>query len=199
MVEDEDKYAPKPRGGGRATGALREKKRRTKKRAVSEASLANLRPRWQPGQSGNPSGKPQSLIEITKLARALSPAAIAKLNEILHDPETPPRDQVAAARELLDRGLGRPFMAVLHGQGGASPPELTEDGTPVSALLAAARRNGESYEAELRRELARIEQDKAQKKADFEAEITEASRAQANGAEIDPMMRLLLQVRDEAE
>jgi hypothetical protein len=32
MVEDEDKYAPKPRGGGRATGAPREKKRRGKKR-----------------------------------------------------------------------------------------------------------------------------------------------------------------------
>ena len=158
-----------------------------------------MRPRWQPGQSGNPSGKPQSLVEITKLARTLSPAAIAKLNEILHDPETPPRDQVAAARELLDRGLGRPFMAILHGQGGASPLELTEDGTPVSALIAAARRNGESYEAELRRELARIEQDKAKKKADFEAEITEASRAQASGAEIDPMMSMLLQVRDEAE
>ena len=90
-------------------------------------------------------------------------------------------------------------MAVLYGQGGASALELTEDGTPVSALLAAARRNGESYEAELRRELARIERDKAKKKADFEAEITEASRAQANGVEIDPMMRLLLQVRDEAE
>jgi hypothetical protein len=74
MVEDEDKYAaPKPRGGGRATGAPREKKRRGTKRVVSEASLANLRPRWQPGQSGNPGGKPQSLIEITKLACSLSP------------------------------------------------------------------------------------------------------------------------------
>jgi hypothetical protein len=69
----------------------------------------------------------------------------------------------------------------------------------VSAVVAAARRNGKSYEAELRRELARIERDKAKKKADFEAEITAASRAQANGAEIDPMMRLLLKVRDEAE
>jgi hypothetical protein len=84
-------------------------------------------------------------------------------------------------------------MAVLHGQGGASPLELTDNGTPVSALIAAGRRNGDSYEAELRRELARIEQDKAKKKADFEAEITEASRAQASGAEIDPIMRLLLQ------
>ena len=53
------------------------KKRRGKKRALAEASLANLRPRWQPGQSGNPSGKPQSLVEITKLARSLSPAAIS--------------------------------------------------------------------------------------------------------------------------
>ena len=198
-MNEKDECTPKSRGGGRATGAPREKKRRGKKRAVAEASLANLRPRWRPGQSGNPSGKPQSLVEITKLARSLSPAAIAKLNEILHDPETPPRDQVAAARELLDRGLGRPFMAVLHGQGGASPLELTDDSTPVSALIAAARRNGESYEAELCRELVRIEQDKAKKKADFEAEITEASRAQASGAEIDPMMSMLLQVRDEAE
>ena len=72
-------------------------------------------------------------------------------------------------------------MAVLHGQGGASPLELTEDGTPVSALIAAARRNGESYEAELRRELARIEQDKAKKKADFEAEITEAAALRPTG------------------
>jgi hypothetical protein len=90
-------------------------------------------------------------------------------------------------------------MAVLHGQGGAPPLELTEDGTPVSALIAAARRNGDSYEAELRRELARIEADRARKKAAFETEIAEARRAQANGAEIDPMMSMLLQVRDEAE
>ena len=63
---------PKLRGGRRLKGP------RGTPHPVPETSLKNLR-RWQPGESGNPSGKPKSLVEITRLAREMTPAALRRL------------------------------------------------------------------------------------------------------------------------
>ena len=94
---------------------------------------------------------PGSKLEMTKLARDYSPAAIERLHSIAHNPAAPFRDQVAAANALLDRGLGRPAMPVFHGSsGGMSSMDLGE-GVPMSALVSAARRGDEGYENELRR------------------------------------------------
>jgi hypothetical protein len=74
------------------------------------------------GQSGNPGGRPKAVMPdgrtLSEAAREHSPAALQVLVEALKVPET----AMAAAKEILDRGFGRPAQAV----------ELTgEDGGPV--------------------------------------------------------------------
>jgi HEAT repeat protein len=56
---------------------------------------------FQPGQSGNPAGRPKG---IEALARAHTPAAIAALVDALRSP----KERVSAAVALLDRGWGKP-------------------------------------------------------------------------------------------
>ena len=95
---------PKPRGGRRP------KRPRGTPHPVPETSLKNLR-RWQPGESGNPSGKPKSLVEITRLAREITPRAIARLESIMDNEKAPYRDQIMAAVALIDRGCGNRRLA----------------------------------------------------------------------------------------
>jgi hypothetical protein len=59
------------------------------------------------GQSGNPSGRPKALQELVELARAETLPSLKKIVE-LRDQADDPRVQLAAAREILDRGWGRP-------------------------------------------------------------------------------------------
>jgi acyl-CoA reductase-like NAD-dependent aldehyde dehydrogenase len=65
-------------------------------------------PRWQPGQSGNPSERPKILFEIRALARQHTEAALKTLAEIMGNQKAPASARVAAAAHLLDRGYGRP-------------------------------------------------------------------------------------------
>ena len=74
------------------------------------------------GQSGNPGGRPKAVMPdgrtLSEAAREHSPEALRVLVEALRDPNT----ALAAAKEILDRGFGRPAQAV----------EITgEDGGPV--------------------------------------------------------------------
>lgn len=72
---------------------------------------------------GRPPGVPNKEIDIKGLARSHGPAGIAKLAELAGFIEgVPParkqETQVAAIRELLDRGYGRPSQAhSLEGDG----------------------------------------------------------------------------------
>ena len=59
---------------------------------------------WLPGRSGNPGGRPAVARNIQELARQHGPDAIAALVAALGSP----RERVAAATVLLDRGFGRP-------------------------------------------------------------------------------------------
>jgi hypothetical protein len=92
--------------------------------------------RFTKGTSGNPNGRPKVVFEIRDLARQFGPAAIAKLAEMAGlTPATPAETeatQVAALKELLDRGYGK-----------ATQPLSSEDATsPVLLHLAAAQAMG---------------------------------------------------------
>lgn len=59
------------------------------------------------GVSGNPGGRPIVSKDVQELARQHTPEAMRALLEALHDP----RQKVAAACAILDRGYGRPTQA----------------------------------------------------------------------------------------
>lgn len=65
---------------------------------------------FQPGQSGNPGGRPKEDAEVKALARAAGPEAITKLLELLRCDDR--RTALAAAQALLDRGYGKPGQSV---------------------------------------------------------------------------------------
>src|SRR5262249_12321043 len=59
---------------------------------------------WPPGRSGNPGGRPRAALDVQALAREHTPDAIRALVAALDSP----KERVAAAVALLDRGWGRP-------------------------------------------------------------------------------------------
>ena len=63
--------------------------------------------RFQPGQSGNPRGRPKRDHDVAELARTHTAGAIATLAEIMTDRTVLPAARVSAATALLDRGWGR--------------------------------------------------------------------------------------------
>src|SRR5262249_4130183 len=67
---------------------------------------------FKPGHSGNPGGRPKELGEVKVLAREHTAAALETLARIMEDQKAPPAARVAACRELLDRGYGRPESAL---------------------------------------------------------------------------------------
>jgi hypothetical protein len=94
--------------------------------------------RFQPGQSGNPNGRPGVIAEIRDLARAKGAAALEVLMTIAEDEEKPAAARVAAASALLDRGYGRPA------QDGDEKAETI--GSQVGALLAELERKRNAEE-----------------------------------------------------
>jgi hypothetical protein len=61
---------------------------------------------WVKGQSGNPAGRPALPAEFREQIRSHTAQAIAVLVRALDDDDA--RVRVAAAKELLDRGHGKP-------------------------------------------------------------------------------------------
>ena len=64
------------------------------------------------GLSGNPGGRPAVSVELRALARERTPEAMRVLTGIMKDPKAPAAARVAACRELLDRGYGRPVIEI---------------------------------------------------------------------------------------
>jgi len=62
---------------------------------------------YQPGQSGNPAGRPAIVREVRDLAQQYTVEAIEGLAAVLRDEKAPPSARVSAAIALLDRGWGR--------------------------------------------------------------------------------------------
>ena len=94
---------------------------------------------FQPGQSGNPGGRPKVIANIREIAREYAPEAVLRLVELMRDED--PRVAVAACKEILDRGFGRPQLSTDvekdHEQGG--PLEHRQDDIRVSLETKIAR------------------------------------------------------------
>ena len=63
--------------------------------------------------------------DIKGLAQEHGAALIKRLAEIAMNPSSPEAAQIAACKELLDRGYGRPPQAI----------EGTEDGPPIKQVI----------------------------------------------------------------
>ena len=74
------------------------------------SNTTGLKAPWQPGQSGNPNGRPKKVQTIAQLAEDASEAALKKLIKLIDSD----KDQVAlaAAQAVLDRSMGKPKQAV---------------------------------------------------------------------------------------
>jgi len=84
---------------------------------------------FQPGQSGNPGGRPAIVGELRELARARAPEAIAELTRLaLHAKSETAR--IAAIRELLDRGFGKATQPI------AADVEVVPDNQDLESLRA---------------------------------------------------------------
>jgi hypothetical protein len=142
-------------------------------------------------------------LEITKLARDMTPAVVERLFKIamneLDDIEVAPRDQIAAGTALMDRGCGRPAIGIYHGTGPGQPPghvpEGEEDGTTALLLRAAAAKADERVLADLKAAQSRIEAKLTQEEQAHEAHLADAADAMARGEEVPGLTRLLLNAK----
>jgi hypothetical protein len=66
---------------------------------------------WQPGQSGNPKGRPSMKGEVETLARTYTVEALETLADLMRN-GTSDNVRMAAATALLNRGWGLPRQAV---------------------------------------------------------------------------------------
>lgn len=63
---------------------------------------------FQPGQSGNPRGRPRVDKTLRDLARSCTQDALKALVEVMNDRRAAPLARVVAATAILDRGWGKP-------------------------------------------------------------------------------------------
>ena len=67
---------------------------------------------FQPGQSGNPGGRPKETAEVKALARQYTAQAIDTLASIMLNEDAKGSERVSAAVALLDRGYGKPPQSI---------------------------------------------------------------------------------------
>jgi hypothetical protein len=69
---------------------------------------------FQKGKSGNPGGRPKEVAEVKALARERTVRAINVLTKIMESSKATDAARVAACKELLDRGWGKPDKTHHH-------------------------------------------------------------------------------------
>lgn len=81
---------------------------------------------WQPGQSGNPKGRPSIKGEVETLARTYTVEALETLADLMRNGVSD-NVRMAAANALLNRGWGLPRQAIDGSLAIApAPPKLIE-------------------------------------------------------------------------
>jgi hypothetical protein len=83
-------------------------------------------PKFQPGQSGNPGGRPKIVGEVQQLAREYTVDAIETLASIMQDPKAPAAARTVASNSILDRGYGRPLQTLNTNVDSRPARELTD-------------------------------------------------------------------------
>ena len=82
--------------------------------------------KFRKGQSGNPGGRPKVLAEVQELARQYAPEAIVELARLALKARSETA-RIAAIRELLDRGYGRPRQGMEISLPSVNPLQLLLD------------------------------------------------------------------------
>lgn len=83
---------------------------------------------FQPGQSGNPGGRPKENAELKALARTHTTEAIEKLVMWMRGEN--PKASVSACLAILDRAYGKPAQAIIGGD---------EDDPPIQVITKVER------------------------------------------------------------
>ena len=92
---------------------------------------------FEPGQSGNPGGRPRVIGELRDLARTHAPEAVRELARLaMHAKSETPR--IAAIRELLDRGFGKATQPIVA-DGEVVPDNLDLESLRAEILSDVAR------------------------------------------------------------
>jgi hypothetical protein len=94
----------------------------------SNGTVRSIGRPFQPGQSGNPGGRPKGVARTVRELCGGSPERLAQgLLEIAEDPKVRPRDRIAAYHELLNRGWGKaPAFANIEGADPLDHDEIME-------------------------------------------------------------------------
>ena len=82
---------------------------------------------FQPGQSGNPGGRPREVGHVRELARQRTEKAVETLATIMEDAKAPAAARVTAAQALLDRGWGRAPQTLNVGSPSEDIKNLTDE------------------------------------------------------------------------
>lgn len=93
---------------------------------------------WQPGQSGNPKGRPRTGHALAEAIRAkVDPVELAEIAlGIARDAGEQAKDRLTAVKFLADHGWSKPVIAV--DTGGAAPLDFSKLSSDQLAILATA-------------------------------------------------------------
>jgi hypothetical protein len=103
---------------------------------------------FQPGQSGNPGGKPKAIIEVTAAARELTTEAINTLKRVMLNEKATASARVSAAVAIIERGWGKAPATITLLRGDAELKELTDAELIAIAAGETAQPNGSGHPSE---------------------------------------------------